>query len=632
MKPEEATLSSLLAFEGNQWHYHIPKFQRAYSWGKNNWNKLLEDIYDNDLGHYMGSVICVYDKSDLSPSEELVYEVVDGQQRLTTLSLLLMAIHYKLKFDILEDDSILKDVEELNDIVSSIRKKLIKKVKSSSGKHTINGFKNEDNFCYLRVQPSRQDLNLDDYKHILCENKLIDNIVKPRNCGNRSIYKAYQFFYDQLPDNFEQLKDLIVRLNRISFILISETSHSNAFNLFETLNNRGVPLSGIDIIKNKILSILEKNHGIDIDNSFERWQRLLSNLPNQDDQDRFLRQFYNAFKFKEEVKVDKIPKATSSTLIKIYEVLIKKNAQGLFEDLESKAKIYNRLIEPEKEEPSVLASSLIDLGRVGASASYTFLLYLFSIEKSKLSSDDVLEKVVVLLCKYYLRRNVTDFPNTRDLDSINIELIEECQNELNLNKLISYELIEMKLLTGKGKPESLDKLKEDLTDNLFYYNSGMARYLLAKLDEVSHSREYKPDLWARNEKGIFVWTVEHIFPQGKNIPSEWVSMISDGDRGKAEYVQENFVHCLGNLTLSGYNSKLATLPFSKKQALGETTIFGHKIAIGYQNGMRINNLEFKVNNESRNLANSPIWNEDCINSRNNVMVEHLLKIFCFKGE
>lgn len=632
MKPEEATLSSLLAFEGNQWHYHIPKFQRAYSWGKNNWNKLLEDIYDNDLGHYMGSVICVYDKSDLSPSEELVYEVVDGQQRLTTLSLLLLAIHYKLKFEILEDDSILKDVDELNDIVSSIRKKILKKVKCTNGKHAFNGFKNEDNICYLRVQPSSQDSNLDDYKFILFENKLIDNIVKPRNCGNRSIYKAYQFFYDQLSDDFGQLKDLIDRLNRISFILISETSHSNAFNLFETLNNRGVPLSGIDIIKNKILSILEKNHGIDIDNSFERWQRLLSNLPNQDDQDRFLRQFYNAFKFKEEVKVEKIPKATSSTLIKIYEVLIKKNAQDLFEDLESKAKIYNRLIEPEKEEPSVLASSLIDLGRVGASASYTFLLYLFSIEKSKLSSDDVLEKVVALFCKYYLRRNVTDFPNTRDLDSINIELIEECQNELKLNKLISYELIETKLLTGKGKPESLDKFKEDLADNLFYYNSGMARYLLAKLDEVSHSREYKPDLWARNEKGIFVWTVEHIFPQGKNIPLEWISMISEGDRTKAEDVQEKYVHCLGNLTLSGYNSKLATLPFSKKQALGETTIFGHKIAIGYQNGMRINNLEFKVNNENRNLANTPVWNEDCIDSRNNVMVEHLLKIFSFKGE
>src|SRR3990172_6205773 len=97
MKPSEITFSSLIGIEGIQWHYHVPRFQREYVWGKYNWSKLLEDIYDNDPGHYMGSIICVHDADELTPGSELIYEVVDGQQRLTTLSLLLAAIYEKLR-------------------------------------------------------------------------------------------------------------------------------------------------------------------------------------------------------------------------------------------------------------------------------------------------------------------------------------------------------------------------------------------------------------------------------------------------------------------------------------------------------------------------------------------------------
>ena len=79
MTPIETTFASLIGIEGNQWHYHIPRFQREYVWGKDNWSKLIEDIYENDPGHYMGSVICVNDKNETSPNDELVYEVVDGQ-------------------------------------------------------------------------------------------------------------------------------------------------------------------------------------------------------------------------------------------------------------------------------------------------------------------------------------------------------------------------------------------------------------------------------------------------------------------------------------------------------------------------------------------------------------------------
>lgn len=629
MKPEEATFSSLLTIEGNQWHYHIPKYQREYTWGKYNWSKLIEDIYDSDLGHYMGSVICVHEKEELTPSEELIYDVVDGQQRMTTISLLLIAIYYKLKFDLPEEDSEIEEDDDYKDMLNSIRKKLVKKVKSTTSKIPNGGFKDGGYNCFLRVQPSSQFSNVDDYKYILSEIELIGEIEKPKNCGNRLMYKAYQYFYDHIPNDWDGLIDLLDRINRLAFILISETSHSKAFILFETLNNRGVPLSGIDIIKNKMLAVLEKKHSIDIDESFNQWQKLLSNLPTHDEQDRFLRQFYNAFKYRDDIKVEKVPKATSSTLIKIYESLIRKDATGLFRELQEKAKTYNELIEPEKFPVNALSKALIDLERIGATPSYTFLLYLFSLKDGSFGESDIKLKVVELLCKYYLRRNITDFPNTRDLDVINIDLIDKCQEKLNSNELLVYDYIESTLLNGKGKPESISKFKENLADNIFYYNDGMARYLLAKLDETAHSREYKPDLWARNEKGLFVWTVEHIFPQGKNIPKDWIAMIGGGSKNKAEEIQENLVHCLGNLTLSGYNSKLSNYSFSRKQNRSEANIFGSKIKIGYQNGMAINNIEFKTKGKTHTIANSPDWTSEMIESRNNVMVTMVLKLFAF---
>ena len=132
MKPDELTLANLLATEGNQWHYHIPRFQREYIWNKNNWSKLIEDIYENDPGHYMGSVICVHDTSEISPANELIYEVVDGQQRLTTISLLLAAIYSKLTNEVIEaDPEINQDVDHIIKL-NSIRQRLIKKVDISS--------------------------------------------------------------------------------------------------------------------------------------------------------------------------------------------------------------------------------------------------------------------------------------------------------------------------------------------------------------------------------------------------------------------------------------------------------------------------------------------------------------------
>jgi uncharacterized protein with ParB-like and HNH nuclease domain len=633
MIPSENTFAQLIGIEGNQWHYHIPRFQREYVWGKYNWSKLLEDIYDNEPGHYMGSVICVHESTEYGPASELIYEVVDGQQRLTTLSILIAAIFSKLNKEVLGNNPELKEEDDFIILRNSIRKRLIKQLERKHGKLPFGIFKSGDITYCLRVQPSTQESNLEDYQYILSEAGLLKDVPYPRNCGNKRLHKTYNYFRKNIPDDYKGLTDLIDRIYKLSFIHISESSQSKAFLLFETLNFRGVPLSAIDIIKNKMLATLENKHAIPIEDAYDKWQKLLENLPEDRDQDRFLRQFYNAFKYRPEIKIDRIPKATGSTIIGIYETHIKKDAQFIFNELLEKSRIYNQFIEPEKySNNSKLFYFLIDLERIGAAASYAFLLYLFSLPEESFYTDAAVlrETVVGLLCKYYFRRNITDFPNTRDLDAINIDLVEACERKRNNNEQITIDFIQNEILKGRGKPADIDTLRKNLTDNIFYNNEGMARYALAKLDETSHSREYAPNLWARNEKGLFVWTIEHIFPQGKNIPKEWVTML--GGKEEAQKVYDEMVHSFGNLTLSGYNSKLSNQSFEKKQGKYEANILGNKIHLGYKNGLALNNIEFEVDGNLSTLANCENWTRKHIEARNLEMVDMLLQLFKFEHE
>jgi len=634
MQAVDTSFSKILQIEGTLEHYHVPKYQREYTWGKWQWEKLIQDIDENDAGHYMGSIICVNDDRELRPGEERIYEVVDGQQRLTTLSILLLAIYTKYKM--LEEQIDMGDFEESENFrkhLASLRDKLIKKKKEIYS-NEIGSFKEDGKFCFLRVQPSSQNSNLNDYLYIISEVGIIKKTVKPKYCGVRLIYKTYKFFCSQIPDDQLGLENLIDKINRLIFIHISVSSQANAFILFETLNNRGVPLSAIDIIKNKMLSELEKQNNMNIDDSYEKWQELLLYLPDYQIQERFLRHFYNAFKIDKNIKIDKYPKATASSLIGIYESLIKKDANTVFNELIKKAQNYHYIIEPEEYEEDSLTNYLIDLKHIGTATAYQFLLYLFCLEeKISFAENNLIEKTISLLANYYVRRNITDFPATRDLDSINIELIEKCDKRLKSGNKLSYQFIEDSLLKSKGKPSSKETFREYLEDNLFWSNSAMARYVLIKLDSIGQSREYNTDLWQRNEKGLFVWTIEHVLPQGENIPQEWIDMIANGDKKEAEKIHEDWVHCIGNLTLSGYNSKLSNSSFPKKQSLHENKKFlGQIINIGYKNGLALNNLEFQVKGKKMSLANAPEWKKEMIAARNTRMVNILLDVFKFNGE
>ena len=442
--------------------------------------------------------------------------------------------------------------------------------------------------------------------------------------------KAFAYFQGRLPDDIDALLLLAEKINQLQLVHISVDSHANAFRLFETLNNRGVPLTAVDIIKNKMLAEMEHQHKVSIDDAYELWQEMLEDIEGVED--RFLRQFYNAFKHRKDIGQPSFAgKATASTLIAIYEKIINKNAQHIFDELIAKAQIYGQLIQP--DESTELGVALLDLNRISAVPCNTLLMYLMDLDTEHFATEDTLLNIVRFLQKYFVRRNVTDTPSTRDLDQLQIDVIDACERRIADKHSIDAAFLASAYCRGRGEPADLSEFSEHLADNLFYYNKQMARYLLVKLDERAHSREYKPDFWARNNKDQYIWTVEHVFPQGENIPVHWVEMMTDGNIEECKEIQEEWVHCLGNLTLSGYNSRLSNQSFERKQSKTEITAAGHKIDIGYRNGLYLNNLTFEVDDSHlTSLSEIREWKQQDIEARNDTMVELLCDLYQFDHE
>lgn len=184
-------------------HYHVPKYQREYTWGKHDWERLMQDIDENELGYFMGSLICVADAHPRTAGDEFIYDVVDGQQRLTTLSLLMMAI-YKRLTEFREDHDFAdeEDREDFENTLASLRNKLVKKKREHKPQER-GGWIEQAKMCFLRVQPSNQNGNMEDYRYLLSDIGGIRGETKPRYLGVRSMCRAYRYFSDIIPSEID---------------------------------------------------------------------------------------------------------------------------------------------------------------------------------------------------------------------------------------------------------------------------------------------------------------------------------------------------------------------------------------------------------------------------------------------
>lgn len=590
--------------------YDIPRYQREYTWNQRDWANLYDDITQNDAGYFLGSFIVVNGTVN-SKMDTIHYEVIDGQQRLTTLSLLLAALYARIMEhkDSIDDDMMLDDIRPL-------RNRLILKSDKSM----------------TRVIPQVQNHNLEDYRWILKEHIGLDAVMqKPKFLGLRKMSKAFNYFYDRLGedvggrDGIECVRCLldICRLVCSAVVVqITVDSHADAYTLFASLNNRGVPLSAVDLIKNMLLGKVAGVNDGQLDYYFERWQEVLHNLGDDyKTQERFFRQNYDAFR--REVNKPFIGEsgsqlplgsvATRSNLLKIYEKRMEADdgALKVLDELTENSALYSKIIGLDQEGPdSELSNQLLELSRAQGVASYLMLLFLFKKQNQLELKDETLALLVKLLVCFFVRRNLTDTPPTRDLERLFISICESLESE-GLKGIAAAEYIKKRLVDVSASDASF---KERLEGPIYDVNPDMTRYILTVIASPSVTKEMKP-LWERYASGNYVWTIEHIFPQGKNIPDEWVKMVADGDISKAIEVQEKQVHTLGNLTITGYNSKLSNMPFVTKR--DRKDVYGANV--GYRNGLNLND----------ELVNTDTWTSEQIQERTDKIVGLTLKAFDF---
>lgn len=598
----------ILSADGN-FYYTIPKYQREYTWSYREWEALYDDISENNDEYFIGSIICIPLGDAINP----YLEVIDGQQRLTTISLFLTAIYTRLKEhreDLSEDDE---------DVLPSLRKSL--KSKNSPNE--------------MKLVPQIQNFNKDDFDHLMNETGLRKaSAPKHPYYPMRKIARCFTYFLKRIDKEIEGMDGnnavnvLLGKYNKVKqamLVKIEVSTHSDAYVLFESLNNRGTPLTAIDLMKNLIMARAESNN-LTIDDCFNRWQMLLGNL--SDDygiQERFFRQYYNAFKHRlnEPFQSDNDRKkdplgvmATRSNLLTIFESLINKDLSSFLDDILCCGQIYSWLILQDSTDMTY-RKALEDLDNIQGAPSYLLLMYLMRNKEELNVTEEQINQLIRLLAKYFVRRNITDYPNTRDLTRIFMDIISKIEESHSAGNDVMSLIVGV--LSTPTNCASDEQFRRSLEGDVYKDNVGATRYILCKLAESSMTQETWTDLWRRTDKKVFVWTIEHIFPEGENIPQCWVDMIAGGDRQLANKYLEEYTHKIGNLTVTGYNSTLGNKSFEEKR--DRKSKDGQRF-IGYKNGLEIN----------REIATKDKWTIEDIKTRTTALVDELMKVYEFPGE
>lgn len=597
----------LYASDG-RFYFSIPKYQREYTWSYREWEALYDDISENNQEYFIGSIICI----PLGDTIQPYMEVIDGQQRLTTISLFLAAIYKRLSEhkDYLDEDD--------EDIIPSMRKSLRSNLSPNE----------------MKLVPQVQNHNLDDYNYIMSNLGLKRSVSnKYPYFGARKIARCYNHFLYLMDKEMENMgpEDKVLfllgkynKLKQAMLVKMEVSSHSDAYVLFESLNNRGTPLTAIDLMKNLIMAKAEGN-GLTTDDCFNRWQQLLTYLSDDyGTQERFFRQYYNAFKhslnnpFRSGSDRKKDPLgvvATKSNLLNIFEKLISRDLNLFLEDILECGRLYSWLILQDTD--NAYARNLEDLDHIQGAPSYLLLLYLLKNKDMLGMTNEMINKLITLLNKYFVRRNITDYPSTRDLTRIFMDIISKLEE--NSPKGEDVMTIIISALITPENCASDKRFKESLEGNIYKDNVGVARYILCKLAESTMTQETWRNLWERTNKNVFIWTIEHIFPEGENIPDCWVDMIADGDKELAKKYLEEYTHKIGNLTITGYNSTLSNKSFEEKR---DRKSKDGKRFIGYKNGLDIN----------KQIAEKDTWTINDIKIRTAILVTDLLKVYEFPGK
>lgn len=518
MKASETSLRNLL--EGTK-QFQIPLFQRPYSWGEANWETLWQDLMSLYKGevegfYFLGPIVtqAVPGTADgISP-----FVVIDGQQRLTTLSLLLAALRYHLKR---QKNGLADELHEL---------------------YLINTFKSNDD--YYKVLPTQDDREV--YKRIIQD--------KEKEIKEKSrIHEAYKFFKKRLKERdsdedieIDSVKFKTVTLESLILVNITSGDEDNPYLIFESLNNKGEELTQADLVRNYIFMRLPRDHQKKVYTDI--WLPLQEQFKVNAKQNSYTEELTKALWYYLRKDGQKVNEKN------IYQAFKRKfdksdvNIKCELEKLSKFASYYQRLAFPDQEIEPKLKYWFKRLLRLDFTTFHIFLMNIYyEYEVGNLSINDF-ENVLRYLESYFVRRLFAGV-STKALGDVFNNLYIEVQEKKSSDLATALLAVLRNYLGNRVWPED-DAFRQGIISKTVYSNSSIDRAkLLLEGIEASLSKE-------RVETQNL--TIEHIMPQTLN--KEWRLMLGVNHSN----VHKRWLHTLANLTLTGYNSELSNKPFNEK--------------------------------------------------------------------
>ncbi|RDU64058.1 hypothetical protein CQA53_07915 [Helicobacter didelphidarum] len=552
MKAKE---TELLEFMRTAQQFIIPVYQRMYSWDIKQCEQLWNDILRigsnaNIKAHFVGSIVYIHDDIySISATKPL--SIIDGQQRITTITLLLIALH-----------EILHDEDEFIGI---------SKIKIQN-QYLLNPYEKADTKYKLILSQNDKDTLI----------AIIDTNKPTPSEESLKIKENLRFFREQLQKHKNEIEQICIGLNKLVIVDIAlKRPDDNPQLIFESMNSTGKALSQADLIRNYILMGLESQEQTRL---YEKYWREIEKEFGQEPYEKYFNNFMRDYLT---LKTRNIPNEN-----KVYEAFkkyIQENkidTESFLQDLKAYSEYFCN-IALDKEKDSKLQIAFRDLRELKVDVAYPFLLEVYDDYKNNIIPKDDFEKIVRLVESFVFRRAVCKLP-TNSLNKIFPILTKD------INKQHYLQNIEAKMLQKlKSRfPNDTEFESAFMTRDLYNFNKRM--FYLRKLE--NHKRKEFVDTSA--------YTIEHIMPQNENLSPQWQQDLGEN----YQEIQEKYLHTLGNLTLTGYNSEYKDKPFTEKRDM--------------QGGFKESPLRL-----NEGLRQIEIWNEEAIKQRANKLAKEALDIW-----
>lgn len=501
--------------DGASKRFIIPVYQRNYDWKMEHCKQLYDDlvkiIRQNRKSHFFGSIVSV--QSESGTMEEFL--IIDGQQRLTTISLLLLAIYH-----LLSSGKMVSRDHQLTD-------KILKK-------YLIDEYEPEEK--RIKLKPIKNDqkafgILFDQDEEYIPDSNLTIN---------------YRYFYDRIQHGELDIDELFDAICKLEIINISLNHEDDPQLIFESLNSTGLNLSEGDKIRNYILM------GLPNDQQTKFYEKYWNRIESYTDYDvsSFVRDYLS-------IKRQSTPNMNSvyPTFKKYVEDAEVADIEPLLKDLLEYAKRYAFLIKGGHSDER-LNSCIYRLNRLSTSVTRPFLLEVIRLSESGALTADELIEVFHFTESYLFRRAICDLP-TNALNKIFLllhrEIIRFDGDESHYVEKFKYALLSKRERTRFPSDEEFAECMS--TRNIYGMNPKNKLYLFERL-ENSETSETK-DVWGHLDRGEY--SIEHIMPQ--HLTAAWI--VSLGDNYEA--IHTNWLHRLANLTLTAYNSRYSNSPFAEKR-------------------------------------------------------------------